>query len=334
MGKSTALTKASPDALARESALATMNEALRAEFELIAEETRDQAHKNVMFYYKLGERAKKIHGDTQKYGEGAVEKLSSALTIDRGLIYKAMSMAGLFDKDELKALMERRTESWGGSRGGNYLTWTHLSQLVPIEDKKQVNALIEQVFEKDLSVRDLRDVIRKHLYSGAASNRQATPRTVMGGLSQMLTMTTKLNQKFIAEFGETVFDQLQEIEDEQITDEMLQRVNNSEESLLELADQATKRAGEMKKIRDKLVKGAAKAAKLREKAEAAKQEAAEAAAVAKEAKEKEAKAKADAKAKDEAAKAPVAKGKPDKTPAATNGKSKPARKRERRPVEA
>lgn len=243
------------NAKTRQWALAHMNEELRKEFEKIAEETQKQSHSNVMFYHKLGQRAQKIHDDKQKYGEAAIEKLAIALDIDRGLIYKAMTFAGQFSRDELKALMDRRTS------GGNYITWSHFSQLVVLEDKRIRDQLVEVIFEEDLSVRDLQEELKKRIYSGAAGQRQASPRTIMGGLSQLLTMGSRLVYKFTNEFEEHVFDPLENIEADKITDEILNRVAMSEETLKVLAKQSAEKAKEMEKLRAKLLRQVASRSK-------------------------------------------------------------------------
>lgn len=335
----------SEEAKARAAVLATMNDALRKEFEDIAEETKKQAHRNVQFYHRIGERSRKIHADTQTYGEKAVEKLSVALDTDRGLIYKAIAFATLFDTAELKALMERQTS------GGESLSWSHFSQLVHVSDKKQVLELIEVIMEQDLSVRGLRDELRRRQFSGVNSNRPAAPRSVMGGLSQLLTMTTKLNMKFSSEFDDSIFGPLEVIEDDQVTDEMIKRVTEGEVALTELAEQTAEKSRELAKLKDQLLKAQASAVKAKAKEveekekEAAKEKAAkekEAAAAAKEkekekaAKEKEKERAAKEKEKERAAKEkakakPGAKAAPAAAPApAPSG----ARKRERRPIPA
>ena len=235
------------NAKTRQWALANMNEELKKEFERIAEETQKQSHSNVMFYHRLGQKAQQIHDDEQKYGEGAIEKLAIALDIDRGLIYKAMTFAGQFSRDEVKALTDRRTS------GGSYITWSHFSQLVVLEDKGVRDQLVEVIFEKDLSVRDLQEELKKRIYSGVVGQRQALPRTIMGGLSQLLTMGSRLVSKFTNEFEEYVFDPLENLEADKITDEIINRVAMSEETLKVLAKQSAEKAKEMEKLRTRLL---------------------------------------------------------------------------------
>lgn len=309
MGK--ALVRVSDDTKARDLAIQQMNEELRKEFEDIAEETQDQAQRNVKFYHKLGLRAAKIHADTQTYGEGAIEKLSAALVTDRSILYKAMAFVARVTGERLAELMERKTS------GDNYITWSHFAQLVHVEDQKLFDSAIEEIFEKDLSIRDLRDLLKTKKYTGGGSGRQPVPRTLMGGMSQMVTMAAKLNQKFASEFDDIVFDPLAQIENEAITEDMIKRVAEGEEVLTALGEQVTAKAKELEEIRGKLVKGQAAALKDAEKA---------AAAEAKEA-EKAAKAAAKEPAKGKGKEKEKAGKKPGK-------KQEPAKKRARRPVEA
>jgi peptidoglycan hydrolase CwlO-like protein len=168
--------------------------------------------------------------------------------------------------------------------------------------------------------------IRRRAFAGTAGPRP-TPRTILGGLSQFTSMSTRLVAKFEEDFDQTVANPLGEVDGTQINDQLLDRVRASEEALADLSTRAGERAAELRTLLQGLETAAKEA--VTAAAEAAEEgAAAESAEPAKAAKPKAAKPKA---AK------PAAKAKPAKAHKSARSKGKPqpkAGKRQRRPIPA
>ncbi len=240
------LSKISPEEQAREAAIQSMNPKLRKLYEEISAKFEKQNAASVWFYYEVGLTAKKAHANAPEYGDGAIEKLAMATTVDRGLIYKAITLTNFATKDELKKILERRTVK------GEPVSWSHLAQIMSVEDKKQFHQMVDTILEKNLSIRQLRDEMKKRAYGGGGS-RQLVPRTAMGGLAHMIALCGRANAKFLTEFDETVFNPLEAVEGREVTDGMLQRVGEAEDTLVKLAAEAQAKAADMTRLRGELV---------------------------------------------------------------------------------
>ncbi len=273
-------------------ALESMNPELRKEFSAIANYIKEQIQLNLQFYHKLGTKVAKVHADEAKYGSGAVDKIATGIALDKGIVYKAMTFAKQFTADELKGLMARETAN------GKPLTWSHMAQLVHVPERQKVDELIELIFTNDLSVRDLRDVLKQR--EGALRNRIVTPKTAIGGLTQTDNMVGRLAEKFSKQFDKVVLKPLGKVNEDNVTPEMITKVQATTKVLRTLAESATQRANQLEALEGQLTQAS----------EVAVERAAEA-------------AKAEA-AKEKADKAKTAKG------AAKNGVAR----RERRPVSA
>lgn len=236
----------------RTTAMSQMNEDLQTEFESIRAEIEEQAHKNVLFYYKLGGRIRRIHANQQKYGEGAVDKMAGALDMDRGTLYKAMTFTDQYTKAQIDDYLNR------GKEAGQVITWSHFSQLVAIPDEAQRKELIEQVLTNGLSVRDLKDEIAKRLGAGGLIERQITPRSILGGLSQVSTMSNKLLDKVGKAFDKSIVKPAANLRDEDVTQEMLDRVQASRTALLNVAKESGQKADKLDELANQLQKALAR----------------------------------------------------------------------------
>lgn len=295
-------------------AVADMNAELKVEFDAIKDKINKATAHNLSFYNWLGKRAATVHGNTAKYGSGAIDKLAAGIDYDRSILYKCMTFHALYPTDpELKALTERRSKV-----GDKPITWSHMFALVHV-DRAAVFGLVDEFFKHGWTVRELHREIRRRAFGGATGPRP-TPRTVLGGLSQFLSMSTRLSAKFEEEFDQSVADPLAGIDGGQINDQLLQRVRASGEALRDLAERSGKRAAELDELLKGLEKTAADTAK-----EAAKEAAGDAPEPAPKAKPKSA-PRPKAKAKVGAAKAKKT-SKPEKA-------GKPGRSRHRRPIPA
>lgn len=240
------------DESSRIATIESMNPLLRSIYEDIADELSEKIQDQVMFHYRVGSLAVKVHADTQKYGESAVTKLAKCLGQDRSILYKAMAVAEKFSEAELRGLVGQVSgERW-------QLTWTHIQLSLPLDDKKKIVSLLQWAIDGRMTVQKLQEEYKLRIKSSpnhrAMPALATTPKSTMGGLSQMLTMGQKMVTKFDDDFRRIIFDPLDHYAAGEVTETLLGQLAESEEMLKELAQRATDRASQMTKIRQRLVK--------------------------------------------------------------------------------
>lgn len=321
-----ALARLNEEVRERLAAIEELDGDLLREFEELAGNIRNNARTAVKFYYDFGKRANQIHSDEHRYGAKAMEKISRALGLSKGFVYKMVSLATRFTWDQVSGWCDRQTV------GKRALTWSHLSEMLSIREDKEFLALLERVFAEDLSVHDVRDIMTEKAARGAAGPRSGVPKTLTGGLSQMISLSTHVNQKFAGDWEDVVFAGLQDIDGGEVTEDLLTKVASALTSLEALQEKVDEKAAELKQLNKQLTAAAKERAREAER---------EAKAIDRELElaRKEEAAEAARKEKEKARKGPEKEAEKDSKPERnghhSNGAEQPTgRRRERRPIEA
>lgn len=103
-------------------------------------------------YYNVG---KMLFEAGKHYGEGIIKEYSNKLTKELG---KGYSISSLKRMRQFYYLFEK------GASMVHQLTWTHITILLPINDINKINYYINQIKERNLSVRELRKIIKEQEY--------------------------------------------------------------------------------------------------------------------------------------------------------------------------
>ncbi len=103
-------------------------------------------------YYNVG---KMLSEAGKHYGEGIIKEYSSRLTNELG---KGYTVSNLKRFRQFYNLIKK------GATMTHQLTWSHYSELLPLNDIKIINYYILIIIESNLSIRQLRQRIKSHEY--------------------------------------------------------------------------------------------------------------------------------------------------------------------------
>ena len=103
-------------------------------------------------YYNVG---KMLREAGKHYGEGIIKEYSSRLTNELG---KGYTVSNLKRFRQFYNLIKK------GATMTHQLTWSHYSELLPLNDIKIINYYILIIIESNLSIRQLRQRIKSHEY--------------------------------------------------------------------------------------------------------------------------------------------------------------------------
>lgn len=123
-----------------------------------------------LLYWRIGERIKKdiIKSDRAEYGQGIVRSLSKSLSTEygRGFTYSSLTRMVKFyeymNDLEIVATLSQQ------------LTWSHIIELLPIEDTNKRNFYAYMSISEGWSVRSLRSNINKMNYERSSLAKQST----------------------------------------------------------------------------------------------------------------------------------------------------------------
>lgn len=226
---------------ARQKLLKQMTPATRAIAMEFGEDAKKVSVGIVMVKYRLGVRVAAIVADEGEYGNGAVKLLAEYLGVPEGEtgLYSLMNFAKAFEKDYVKQKSQLEMAN------GNHLTVSHWLQLMKVEDDTAREKLLKQVFSESMSAGDL----EKHIRAGAAGKtknarqggrKPKTPSSPLVGLQQIFALDNKLVRFFdVAETS--VFDVLDEIAADKVTETLVERIENA----LKAVQEAKEKTGEM-----------------------------------------------------------------------------------------
>lgn len=258
----------------------------------------------IILQYSLGARVKAIVDDEGTYGSGAVKQLAEYLAVKGGesYLYSLMNFSDTFEKDYVKQ------KSSIAMANGEYMTVTHWLQLMKISEEKAREKMLDRVYKESMSANDLEKEIRAGAGGKTKNARQGgrkpkTPSNPMVGLQGIFALSNKF-VRFEEVAEKAVFDVLDEIEPDKVTDNLVEKA----EKALEIVEQTVEKANEMK---DRLETNLERLKEIREKA-------------------------AESAAEEYDEEAPKKKSKKDKAHAESNGdgKKKGKKKKSKKPVAA
>ena len=170
-------------------------------------------------YYNVGKLLVEAQGGEAraKYGNGLIKEYSKRLVTEVGKKYNERTLRRirqfyLLFKDEIWSALP--TE----------LTWSHYSELLPIQDSNIINYYIDITIKKNLSYRQLHERIKSHEYERLSDNAKEKLKT-----KQTITLTDNIKHPIMIKSKYNTTD---------ITEKMLKNciLENLEDFLSELGD--------------------------------------------------------------------------------------------------
>ena len=108
----------------------------------------------VVTYYEIG---KLLNEAGKHYGENIIEEYAKKLVIDVG---KKYNRSALFRMKQLYNVFSDKKVA----PLGRQLTWSHCKLLIPLKDINKINYYIKQVVNRNLSKRELQEIIKNNEY--------------------------------------------------------------------------------------------------------------------------------------------------------------------------
>jgi len=103
-------------------------------------------------YYNVG---KLLSEAGKHYGEGIIKEYSKKLTSELGKGYNSASLKRM---RQFYLIIEK------GATVSHLLTWSHYTELLPVNDINKINYYIKIIEQQNLSVRELRERIKNQEY--------------------------------------------------------------------------------------------------------------------------------------------------------------------------
>ena len=143
-------------------------------------------------YYNVG---KMLSEAGKHYGEGIIKEYSKRLTIELG---KGYGISNLKRMRQFYILIKK------GATLSHQLTWSHYSELIPINDIAKINYYINMSSNQNLSIRKLRDRIKSNEYERLDNETKTklinnAERKVVDFVKNPILIKNSLNIKNISE---------------------------------------------------------------------------------------------------------------------------------------
>ena len=112
-----------------------------------------ERHK-VITYFEIGKLLNEAGG---KYGDNIIDEYSKRLVIEvgkkynRSTLFRMKQLYNIFSNEKVAPLVQQ-------------LSWSHCLILIPIKDINKINYYIEQISKRNLTKRQLQDIIKQQEY--------------------------------------------------------------------------------------------------------------------------------------------------------------------------
>lgn len=159
-------------------AVDAMSGDLLAVYERLRSLVKDGVNDLIDYYMKVGAEVSDVQKNLDVYGDSALVLLTKALIIkDESTLRRAAQVRGFLTESDIEKIKKKNESHM--KEGGAPVTWSHLQTMTyNVTTRRQLLDYVELVWEKDLSVRDLRALI-----SGTDRAEPAVP-ALPGGISR------------------------------------------------------------------------------------------------------------------------------------------------------
>lgn len=131
--------------------------------------------------WEWGKELKAIRDDCKKYGKDGITMMASYLGYERSILDKVINFHESFTKAAVDTLTERRM-----AISDRVISWAHIEVLLTIKDVKQRAKLLDEVYEEDLTAKELDDMQRTTTSGGRKKRGGGRPARVPATLTARL----------------------------------------------------------------------------------------------------------------------------------------------------
>lgn len=216
------------------------NEGLKRVYEAERDAYARQVEDNLLFYWDRGRTATDVKRNSE-YGQGAIDLLADALTVDRSLVYKTITLFAMFpERSALQAKMEEAISK------GYKLTWSHMSLIVHVPEAKsgadihaKRHQMVQLVIDNGLTVRATQEEIYSRYRDDPHNEDRESggPISLGGALKRVATFSEKSLEKLTESF-DVITDRLHQTTGGKVKDDIIETMTADAESLKKLSDKA------------------------------------------------------------------------------------------------
>lgn len=225
----------------RTEALEKMNSNLRIKFSKLERSINDLRADNLRYYYQIGQICEEIRNDPSKYqgsdGTSGMKLIEMALSTQARTLRKAAAFARDISEDELEELI-----SWYHQDTNYQLNWGHISFLLTLETREKRAQYAELAVEEMLDPPALHARIKRESgRTGGHGRTHQMPATVAGQIRQMHKLCKDWAGKNTNIWNgerESVFGNIMNISPDEVTDEMIELLTETEALLNDITDAA------------------------------------------------------------------------------------------------
>jgi hypothetical protein len=177
----------------------------------------------IILQYGLGTEVKAAMEDEGTYGSSAVEQLAVYLGVKGGAtyLYALKNFSETFDKDYVKQ------KSAITLANGDPMTIGHWLHLMKLSEDKAREKMLDRIYKESMSSNDLAKEIQAGAAGSTKNARQGgrkpkTPSNLMVGLQGLFALSNKF-VRFEEVAEKAVFDAIDEIEPDRVTDAMIEK---------------------------------------------------------------------------------------------------------------
>lgn len=189
----------------------------------------------ISFNYDRGCTARAVRSNPSM-GDKAVEKLSTALLVDKSTVYKTITFSSMYsNKSELNKVVQRAKDS------GFVITWSHFASVMhlPIAEDADPHShrrrFIDKAINEKLSVRDLVTEVKAE-FSGNTTKRTSNRGTEVSNIiKKVIDSGTRFQAKLKSQVEEILTEFQEVVNKVDKPDELLSSVENMHETLVGLS---------------------------------------------------------------------------------------------------
>ncbi len=192
----------------------------------------------IIIQYNMGATIGEVLANERAYGSEAAKQLGDYLGLTNGetLLYNLRNFAATFKAEFVKQQSARHMAD------GQHLSLSHWIALTKVDDPKDQLKWLEEVFRRSLSA----NALELEIKSGGTSTRNVrqggrkpqVPTSAIAGLQKMFQQAQQLN-RYSEVAVKSVFDKIDDMEPDKVTDVLLERLEKTRETLHDTAEGAS-----------------------------------------------------------------------------------------------
>lgn len=219
----------------RKRVIEEMDDDLREVYEKELKAYQEFRDDMISFNYDRGCTARTVRSNPSM-GDKAIEKLSTALSVDKSTVYKTITFSSMYtSKSELNKVVQRAKDA------GFVITWSHFASVMHLPNASGADPhghrrrYIDKAIDQKLSVRELAAEV-KNEFSGNTAKRTVNRGTEVSGIIKKVIDSSVRFQTKLKESVEDILQDFQEVVDRvEKPEEFLAKVEELHERLVTMS---------------------------------------------------------------------------------------------------